>query len=324
MSHPETTNTAPACPACDAREFKERFQLTDRLYHTTREQFSILECKVCGLLRLYPWPDAAVLDRYYPPGYWFSPQPDTAHRLEEAYRRLVLRDHVRFVRTALRHSSAHGLVLDVGCGGGLFLHLLHEEGFPVAGLDFSFEAASVAWKRNGVPAVCANLGHAPVSAETCSGVTMFHVLEHVYDPAAYLECAHRMLKPDGRLIVQVPNAECWQFRVFSSRWNGLDVPRHLINFRRRDILRLIELAGFEIVREKHFSLRDNPAGFATSVSTALDPMARRVRGVKEGGAVRLVKDLVYFCLVVAGLPFAALEALFNAGSSIMIEARKKQ
>jgi len=322
VSQPETTNKTPACPACDGRELETRFQLTDRLYHTTLEQFSILECKVCGLLRLYPWPDVAVLGRYYPPGYWFSPQQDTAHRMEEAYRRLVLRDHVRFVRDALRHSGGRGLVLDVGCGGGLFLRLLREEGFPVAGLDFSFKAASVAWKRNGVPAVCANLGNAPVSPETCSGVTMFHVLEHVYDPAAYLECAHRMLKPDGRLIVQVPNAECWQFRLFGSRWNGLDVPRHLINFRRRDILRLIEFTGFEIVREKHFSLRDNPAGFATSVSTALDPMVRRVRGVKEGVAVRLAKDLVYFGLVVAGVPFAVLEALFRAGSSIMIEARK--
>ena len=45
----------------------------------------------------------------------------------------------------------------------------------------------------------------------------------------------QLLKPDGRLIVQVPNAACWQFLLFGERWNGIDVPRHLIDFRMSDL-----------------------------------------------------------------------------------------
>jgi len=40
---------------------------------------------------------------------------------------------------------------------------------------------------------------------------MYHVLEHLYDPVAYLDAAHSLLAPDGRLIVQVPNVASWQF-----------------------------------------------------------------------------------------------------------------
>lgn len=152
---------------------------------------------------------------------------------------------------------------------------------------------------------------------------MFHVLEHLPDPRAYLDSARELLAPDGRLVVQVPNAASWQFRLLGRAWNGVDVPRHLFDFRDRDMERLLEGCGFAVVRRKYFSLRDNPAGLASSVAPRLDPMARRVRGVREGGARRLIKDLAYFALVVAALPFTALEAACRAGSTVMIEARRR-
>jgi hypothetical protein len=87
--------------------------------------------------------------------------------------------------------------------------------------------------------------------------------------------------------------------------------------------RLLEDAGFAVVRRKYFSLRDNPAGLASSLAPSLDPMARRVRRAAESGFGRLAKDLVYLALTVAALPFTALEAACRAGSTVMIEAGKR-
>jgi hypothetical protein len=78
-----------------------------------------------------------------------------------------------------------------------------------------------------------------------------------------------------------------------------------------------------VLRHKHFSLRDNPAGLATSLAPRLDPMARRVRMMAEKPIQRLLKDVLYMALVVASAPFTLLEAVCRAGSTIMIEARKK-
>jgi SAM-dependent methyltransferase len=227
------------------------------------------------------------------------------------------------VERAIRDSEETGFVLDVGCGGGLFLSQLRQQGLPVVGLDFSLPAASIAWSRNDVPAVCGTLSQAPLRDESCAAVTMFHVLEHLYDPVSYLEVARRLLRPDGRLIVQVPNAACWQFLLLGEAWNGLDVPRHLFDFRASDLEILLGSCGFEVVRRKFFSLRDNPAGLATSLAPSLDPMARRIRNLDRGSRVRLFKDLVYFGLVIAALPVTLIEAACRAGSTIMIEARKK-
>lgn len=236
----------------------------------------------------------------------------------------MLRDHLHFVERAIEESEEEGLVLDVGCGGGLFLQMLRErKNVRVAGLDFSLDAANVAWRRAGVPAICATLSRAPLGRESCAAITMFHVLEHLYDPASYLESAHELLRPDGRLIVQVPNAACWQFLLLGERWNGIDVPRHLINFRLQDLESVLDHCGFEILRVKHFSLRDNPAGMASSLAPSLDPMARRLRGVKESPRERLWKDAAYLALVGVSLPFTVLEAACRAGSTVMVEARKK-
>jgi SAM-dependent methyltransferase len=316
--------SAERCPACGSRETRTLFTATDRLYRTTDKIFEIVECRKCRLIRLSPQPSPLELRDYYPPDYWFVPETTAADRLEHWYRRLVLHDHLHFVERALRESEQPGLVVDVGCGGGLFLQMLAERGQThVVGLDFSLDAANVAWRRAGVPAVCATLSRPPFAPGSCAAVTMFHVLEHLYDPASYLDAAHQLLGPEGRLILQVPNAACWQFLLFGERWNGIDVPRHLINFRLSDLDSLLEHCGFEILRHKHFSLRDNPAGMATSLAPDLDPMARRLRHVVETPRQRLGKDLLYVALVAASLPFGLIEAACRAGSTIMVEARKK-
>jgi SAM-dependent methyltransferase len=312
-----------ACLLCGSLQNARLFRASDRLYHTTTREFDVVRCAQCGLVRLDPQPDPQELRRYYPDNYWFAPDESAASRMEEAYRRLVLRDHVAFVERALRDSRASGPLLDVGCGGGLFLGMMRERGFRVLGLDFSREAAAIAWRRHRAPAVCAMLEHSPFRAGSVAGLTMFHVVEHLYDPRTYLAAAHDLLAPDGRLIVQVPNAACWQFKVLGRSWNGVDVPRHLFDFRDRDLEMLMAACGFEVLRRKYFSLRDNPAGLASSLAPSLDPMARRVRKMREGPGGRLAKDLVYLALVAAALPFTAMEAAFRAGSTVMIEARRR-
>src|SRR5260370_19602948 len=195
---------------------------------------------------------------------------------------------------AVEDSGEKGLLVDVGCGGGLLLRLLRERGLLVLGLETSLPAAASDWKRNGGGVVCGDLSQSPVERGTCAVVTMFHVLEHLHDPVSYLRSARDLLVPGGRLVVQVPNASCWQFLMFGEHWNGVDVPRHLVNYRERDLESLLDYCGFQVVRRKHFSLRDNPPGFASSIAPRLDPMARRVGQLRAFDLPKLLKNSTVF------------------------------
>lgn len=302
------TTVATACALCGEHRCEPLHLLRDRLYRTTGAVFPLVRCTACGLARLNPRP--ADLTPHYPPRYWHR---GTA--LSNLYRRLVLRDHLRFALHALagRALPVPGRALDVGCGSGLFSRLLRQasRGAVLAfGLDASPRAASAA-ALNHVPALVADLTRAPFAPASWDLITMFHVLEHLPDPAATLDAARLLLAPNGRLIVQVPNLDSWQYRIMRSRWIGLDAPRHLHDFRLRDLRRLLEARGFRIARTKHFSWRDNAAAFATSLAPALDPVAS-ARG--------LFPNLLYAALVAACLPFAALEAAFHRGATVMVEA----
>src|SRR5262245_37142214 len=105
------------CPRCENTALTILFLATDRLYRTTSREFQIVECAGCSLLRLEPQPSAQELGQFYPENYWWAPDGSAVGRLEGLYRRLVLRDHLRFVARGVRE----GRVLDVGCGGGSFL-----------------------------------------------------------------------------------------------------------------------------------------------------------------------------------------------------------
>jgi SAM-dependent methyltransferase len=312
-----------ACGACGSREMVTLFHATDRLYHTTKKSFLVVECQRCKLIRLFPKPKPEELATYYPSNYWHNDEGGRITAIEEFYRRLVSLDHIRFLEGAIRGAGG-GLVMDVGCGGGLLLRMLRERGHKVLGSDFSLDAAAIAWGQNGVPAFCGTLTQAPLKEKSVGLLSMFHVLEHLYKPNEYLEAAHKLLKDEGRLVVQVPNAASWQFLMFGENWNGIDVPRHLYNFRLSDLKVLLDQCGFEVVRVKHFSLRDNPAGFSISLAPGLDPMARRIRGIVETPGQRFLKNLVHLALMVVALPYSVVEALCQAGSTVMVEARKKR
>jgi SAM-dependent methyltransferase len=311
------------CPLCGSTAAATAIGRTDYLFGTTTRRFQLVRCRVCGLLRQSPMPTSDEIASFYPETYWFAADGTTAGRLEETYRRFVLRDHVRFVRAALENIDRREPVLDVGCGGGLFLRLIAEGGHRVVGLDRSATAARVAWSVQGVPSVCSVLDAAPFADGSFGAITMFHVLEHLADPAAYVRAAHRLLRFGGRLVVQVPNIDSFQSRVFGSRWSGLDLPRHLVGFGAGTLRRLLEQGQFEVLRTKHFSLRDNPAGCATSLWPSLDPTSRRVRQRDRSPRSRLARDLVYLGLTALAVPLAAFEAACRVGSTVMMDSVRR-
>lgn len=313
------------CPACGASEFRVLLVAGDRRYRTTLKSFQVVECNGCRLIHLEPLPSPEELHGYYPQTRLSSLSTAPELSVEALFKRLALRSHVRFFERALRESGETGLVLDVGCGEGYFLRLLQDAGVKkLVGLDFSLDAAAEASRCQRIPVACGTLSRPPIAPGSCAAVTMFQVLQHLYNPIAFLESARDLLAPEGRLIIQVPNAASWQFLIFGELWTGLDVPRQLIVFKASDFEALLADCGFEVLRRKHFALRDNPATLVSSLFPGLDPVARKLRPKKESAVAAAWKDFCYYALFGLCIPFAFFEAACHAGSTVMFEARKKR
>ena len=87
-----------------------------------------------------------------------------------------------------------------------------------------------------------DLGH-----ERFDLVTMWHFLEHDYDPQRTLAKASAVLKPSGRLVIEVPRLDSVSFKLYGDRWPGLQAPQHTALYDKQSLLRMVEKAGFEVI-----------------------------------------------------------------------------
>ena len=119
--------------------------------------------------------------RYYPDNYWFAPQENSVSRLEELYRRFVLRDHVNFVSSAFR--TEDGPIARCRMRRSPVRTV---DGRPrLSSVRIGFLEAGGARSR-GHRMACRlwqeTFPSAPFPNDFFAAITMFHVLEHLYDP----------------------------------------------------------------------------------------------------------------------------------------------
>jgi 2-polyprenyl-3-methyl-5-hydroxy-6-metoxy-1,4-benzoquinol methylase len=314
------------CPVClNPTTFRTALTGSDVLFEATTKSFNLSGCRACDCLFIDPLPADDEIAGFYPTKYWWKPSAGILKSLEGVYRKMALRDHVSFISRAAQSSGP--TLLDVGCGSGTLIGLLKQRGFNVRGFDSSAEAAAIAKSESGVDVVVGTrLQDAGFALESFDLVTLFHVMEHVTDPRSVLSGVRHILRPAGRLVLQVPNIDSWQFRLFGVRWYGLDVPRHLINYSNQAMQRLLAESGFRIRRTRHFNLRDNAPALASSLFPSLDPISRSVRQRRRNQAetapLSWLKHALYLGAVLAAQPFAIAESAAGKGATIMIEAEK--
>ncbi len=256
ISNAESVRVSP-CPVCDAVEARPKFEVDGVASR-------VVVCHDCGLGRYHPMPGIEEIRSYYPIAYYGQPGAKFRGPIERLVR-LVGRRHITFLSQGL---APRARVLDVGCGRGVLLGALADQGFRVDGVELSKEAAQGADPRAEIRIV-PDLAEAKYPEASFDQVIIWHVLEHLADPRNTLEECRRMLRPGGRLIVAVPNFSSIQARWGGPDWFHLDAPRHLYHFPLPALRRLIDRCGFELSSEHHFSLRQNPFGWIQSALNRL-------------------------------------------------------
>ncbi|MCS6976221.1 MAG: class I SAM-dependent methyltransferase [Gemmatales bacterium] len=228
----------PDCLLCGRRNWQTLVEAPD-VQGGTGLWFAVVQCLECGLCFTNPRPTASWLEQFYPKDY-------RPHLSKPARRRRWPWLHFWQDRHGI---PWHGLgrLLDFGCGGGDFLCRMRDLGWQVTGVDASHSTVRRLQRDLGLHVLHGTLPHPDLEAGSFDVVTMWHSLEHVPDPRAVLLEARRLLTPDGKLYVAVPNIDSLAFRIFGPHWFALDLPRHLVHFSPQTLQFLLEQAGFRVV-----------------------------------------------------------------------------
>jgi 2-polyprenyl-3-methyl-5-hydroxy-6-metoxy-1,4-benzoquinol methylase len=155
----------------------------------------------------------------------------------------LLRD-TRQMRLMMLGNNPAGKLLDIGCGGGRYLHRMQRRGWEVEGIDFDEQATQRVTERYGIKTYTGDLLAAGLPEASFDAITMSHTIEHLVDPATTLRECLRLLRPGGKLIVVTPNVDSSAAALFGPFWRGWEPPRHLQLFSTSTLERFLSQAGF--------------------------------------------------------------------------------
>jgi SAM-dependent methyltransferase len=212
--------------------------------------FDVRACPRCGAWITSPRLRREDLHEVYPPGY-----------------------HDRRLPEAVSHTRAphSGRFLDLGCGVGNALAAARTEGWSCVGVEISEEAAAVARSR-GFDVIVGDAEDVELGEDEFDLIRCAHTLEHLTDPGHVLAKLARAVKPDGEILVVVPNRSSLTSALFRRYWYHLDVPRHLFHYRPRDISALAAKSGLRIRSEHHSA---SPSGLLGSIDCVLAGLTGR-------------------------------------------------
>jgi 2-polyprenyl-3-methyl-5-hydroxy-6-metoxy-1,4-benzoquinol methylase len=207
---------------------KPYLKVTD--YSVSGETFELLYNPELDMLITHPQPSLDDLPRYYENPDYISHTDGKRSIFEKLYhfiKKIALSKKLKLINA---HSN-QGTLLDIGAGTGEFLLVAKNNGWNVTGIEPSPKAKAIA-ENKGVSFV-PNLESIP--SHTFDIITMWHVLEHVPDLDHQINELKRIVKPNGTIIIAVPNFNSYDAKHYGKFWAAFDVPIHFWHFSKKAI-----------------------------------------------------------------------------------------
>jgi 2-polyprenyl-3-methyl-5-hydroxy-6-metoxy-1,4-benzoquinol methylase len=213
-------------------------------HSVSNENFELLLDENLQLLKTHPQPALDLLSKYYESDDYISHTDGKRTVFEKVYqfiKSISLKKKVKLINS---FQNTKGSLLDIGAGTGDFLAIAKKNGWQTTGIEPSDKAKAIAISK-GVSFVN-NLSD--VQSASFDVITMWHVLEHVPNVELQIKELKRIVKPNGTIVIAVPNYNSFDAKHYANFWAAYDVPRHLWHFSKTAIKKLFEKENMKLVK----------------------------------------------------------------------------
>lgn len=232
------------CPICNSSQFLSFLSCKD--YTVSRETFQIVECNSCHFKFTNPRPEEQNLGAYYKSETYISHSNTSKGFVNSAYQTVRKYTLLKKLQLISRYYKT-GKILDIGCGTGEFLNICKNAKWEVLGIEPDADARKKSIEKYGLD-VREELEIKSLKNEEFDVISMWHVLEHVPNLNDRIEDLKRLIKPNGMIIVAVPNLTSLDAKIYKEHWAAYDLPRHLYHFSPKDIEAVFKNHGLTVFK----------------------------------------------------------------------------
>ncbi len=222
---------------------KNKLFLSVKDHSVSKETFDLYRDESLDLVYTHPQPSESQLPKYYDSEDYISHTDGQRSLFEKVYqfvKNIALKNKLRLINSCQKNK---GKILDIGAGTGDFLVVAKANGWQITGIEPSHKAKEIALKK-GVHFVenTSNLEN-----NSFEVITMWHVLEHVPNIENQIKELKRLLKPNGIILIAVPNFNSFDAKHYGLFWAAYDVPRHLWHFSKTAIDKLFQKEEMKLI-----------------------------------------------------------------------------
>ncbi len=276
--------TITKCQICNNKVFEPLFSTKD--YFFTGETFSVSQCAECGFVFTNPIPDKDKISEYYKTDKYLSHDTSGNGLMGNLYK--VIRGfNLKNKSRLISKYKAKGRILDIGSGTGEFLNYMKKKQYEVMGIEPEQKARDFAIDNYGLDIKDGSF-ITKLPDKKFDLISMWHVLEHVYDINSRLKQIYELLYKDGFLINALPMIDSPDSKKFGKYWAGLDVPRHLHHFSSSTFGLLAQNNGFDIIDK--YPMKFDAYFLSLLSHQAKKNMLAPIRGFFDGFIANLLAD----------------------------------
>ncbi len=235
------------CPVCGHNDFEFVYELND--YRISQETFSLSKCLNCTLISTLAPPKSSDISKYYLSDDYLEHSNRKTDLFSIAYikaREIMFGYKYRIIKKFI----TNGEILDIGAGSGHYLNFMSKKGFKCTGIEMSGRARAFAKDTFDIDIYPDDHFYNSTFVQKYDLISLWHVLEHLYDLEKVVKRIDDLLKPKGHLIIAVPNYNGFEQVVYKKYWSGWDVPRHLWHFSPKSMKQLLAKNNFVVTEMK--------------------------------------------------------------------------
>jgi len=198
------------------------------------------ECPVCETVFQHPMPSIDQMRAYVDSEYASGVYSDYVAAAQ--LKSMTFRSRVQ----AIQRKVSGGRLLDVGASCGFFVEEALRAGFDAYGVELSAEAISKAPDDIRVRLTLGDVNALNAADQQAFDViTAFDLIEHVFDPIAFLHQLRQVAKPGSWIVISTPDAGHFLRYVLRARWPMFQPLQHTVLFSRRGLRLSLSAAGYD-------------------------------------------------------------------------------